>query len=698
MIASSARIGSVGRGLLALHLLLSPLLFFRFTCDAFETNKVALLIAVAVLLAALLVTRFVLCPVPNWRGHTPDLSTIGIGIFVLSAIASTIFSISPRTSLMGSHESPAGLLTIVGYAVLFVAMRVFCRDTGDARRLVDMSLLAAGVAATYAIVQAVGVDPFSWSDHSTIGGFNRPFATFGHPNFLAAFLIIVLPLAAESIRSAAEEGRWLQFAGSLMVCILAVVALGLTLSRSAWLAAGSAGVALGVGWFLSGCRRAAAVIVCLGIVGVVGLATVSSTNTETVSRLFQRIAQFGEVGARQFLWRAGWHMFVDHPFAGCGLDTYQLAFAKTRTPDYWRLEWNATPAKAHNEAIQILATQGMFGLIGVGVFTIGVVAALVTAWRGSARSSRPWLAALAAAVVGFCIQNLFGFTVVACGTLWITLTAMLNCPSRALQDEDSLFQGSIVKSRWMRWICVVGVWIGAAWLQFTWVVQPLRASIACAASDRVLHVDAHGAVKCMEDAVTIQPFTDIYWVKLGTAAQLAARAAIETKASPSSVESRRTYLLCAHEAFEAAVRLVPVNAYNHANLGRALGELAREGTIPPHAAFAAFDRALQLDPNNACFYVDAGNLALALGDTERATRYASVGLEKYSYYAPLRAIRGYVAMLDGRLREAELLLIDAICSEWQGDAAAHRFATTALDRVRSALRRADQGRRHQGAS
>jgi len=73
---------------------------------------------------------------------------------------------------------------------------------------------------------------------------------------------------------------------------------------------------------------------------------------------------------------------------------------------------------------------------------------------------------------------------------------------------------------------------------------------------------------------------------------------------------------------------VPANAYNTRNLGRLLGDMARAATDTARVhdltqrAFAAFDRALALDRNNAYFYQDATTAALELGDLERARLYA----------------------------------------------------------------------------
>ena len=101
----------------------------------------------------------------------------------------------------------------------------------------------------------------------------------------------------------------------------------------------------------------------------------------TLASLAQRVRQFGESASRQHIWQAAWDIFRDHPLVGTGLDTFQIAFADKRTVAYWNLEWNGSPTRAHNEALNILATQGLLGGLAVLVLVAGVVIAARRALR-----------------------------------------------------------------------------------------------------------------------------------------------------------------------------------------------------------------------------------------------------------------------------------------------------------------------------
>src|SRR4051794_4139486 len=64
--------GTLGRAVLLIHLVLSPVLFSRSTVEAFEFNKTSLLSAVAVILLALgaagLIRRCIRAGAPTWAG------------------------------------------------------------------------------------------------------------------------------------------------------------------------------------------------------------------------------------------------------------------------------------------------------------------------------------------------------------------------------------------------------------------------------------------------------------------------------------------------------------------------------------------------------------------------------------------------------------------------------------------------------
>jgi O-antigen ligase len=663
-LATAKRWPSIGRAILLVHLFLSPLVFCRATAEVFEANKVALLLLATIVLATLglsgVIGQSLRTPVAGWG----DPLNAGVWLVLFAAVASTAASVSPRTSLLGAPESHGGLLTVLGYFAVFMATRALCRSLTDGRLLLGGALAAAAIAGAYALVQATGLDPLAWDDVSRVGGYTRPFATLGHPNQMEAYLVMVLPISAEFTRRAAANRNWFRAVVGLVSSSVFFVAIVASLSRGAWLALAAVLAAVLIGWLGAGQRRAAA---CLSIMGATFAFGLFATNTGFRDSLSVRLKGLGDVTSRKYLWRAGLEMFRDRPLLGCGLDSFQLAFAAKRSPAYWEVEWNATPAKSHNEFIHVLATQGGLGGLAVLVLTAGIVWAARRAWQRALPPERPLIVAVCAGVIGFCVQNLVNFTVVATGTLFVTFAALLGRWAVGPQPAHSPSAGLTP----LRWVLHTAVVAAALWLVNAGVVRPLRASLACSAGDHYLTSDAREAVKRFERAVAFASARDIYWVKLGTAAQVAAQTL------PPSSDCYRLFDR-ARQAFARALELVPANSYHHANLGRLLGVLAAEGLAVAADAFVELDRALELDPNNACFHVDAAHVALRLGDAKRARAYAERGLAQYPRFGPLRAIAGYLALQSDRPTEAVGLLGEALQCEWHSEKDACRLAATTL--------------------
>ncbi len=704
--------------------MLSPLVFSRETVEAFEYNKVALLTAAAIALAVL--APRALAPAP--RGLARDPLRLGVVLFLFSAAVSTLTSRSSWISLLGAHESYFGLATLLAYAVLFFATRHLCASVEDARRLALAPVVAAGAAATYAVVQLAGVDPILYARTAGLGGLVRPFATLGHPNFLSAYLAMALPLVVLALARALREGRRLVAGALAGVAVLAGVAIAVAVSRGAWLALAAA-VAVLLAGALAGRERRAAVALA-GVAGgaalaVGALALALPRGGVVLGALGQRARHFADAGGRQHIWQAAWDLFRDHPLVGTGLDSFQIAFADKRTAAYWTIEWNASPTRAHNEALNLLATQGLLGAVAVAVFTVGVLLAARRAWR--AGGDRLLVVALAAGLAAFYVQDLFSFTVAGCGTLAVTLAALLSRLAEGGGDPPA-WDGT----EWLAGALVAGALIAgavfalnlspdllldeparvagvllvaaalvaggaAAWALARHGRPPLvagRAPGAAAASGAAGRLARGGvglvllallvvrpwlgaqaahqgilltptspaaAVARLQRAVALEPFTELYWVKLGSAAHAAARAARDAA-------DRRRGLEQARAAYERAIRLVPANSYDYANLGRVLADLAADGLAAPGEAFVRFDRALELDPNNAYFYVDAASATLLVGDVARARDYAARNAALYPRFAVPRAQLGNIALVSGQPAEAATLLQSAIDGEWHGTA------------------------------
>jgi len=438
----------------------------------------------------------------------------------------------------------------------------------------------------------------------------------------------------------------------------------------------------------------------------------------------------GDDPARREIWSGGLAIFRDHPLTGCGPDTFHLAFEPKRTAAYWRLEWNTTPARAHNEVIQVLATQGGLGGLALLVLLAGLAVAAVRAWRASTPESRGLVAAACAGVLAFCVQDLFNFTLAPVGTLFVTLAAVLSALGRSQSAADMAPAGRQVFAVLIGLAALGGVlavavntaegsdarlwWtccglLATAAIAAVWAVARLApaAGRICNPADRstdgspirpafwllwgaraaVLAVTVLLAVKCV-----VEPYQAALACRAGDVALASGESAVDdyqqavalaphqevgwmklagaaqlAARNAATPEERRGLFGLARRATDEVLRLEPSNACGHANRGALLTEMAAQGLADPDEALAEFDRATAADPNNAWILATAGQSALMLGRSANARDYFTRGLVIDPDCARLRAGLGALALAAKHFGEARGLLEEAYAADWHGD-------------------------------
>src|SRR5438477_477259 len=161
-------------------LLLLPVVFVRTLPDAFEFPKMQLLTAGAVLILALATAREAariaaaggtarLAALPRRFATWVRTDPLGAGVvaYLASALISTVFSMRPALSLFGAPESLAGLQTATATATLFFASRSLASSRRWFHLMTSFACVAAAIAAGYALLQLLKLDPYSWAGSST---------------------------------------------------------------------------------------------------------------------------------------------------------------------------------------------------------------------------------------------------------------------------------------------------------------------------------------------------------------------------------------------------------------------------------------------------------------------------------------------------------------------------------------------------
>ncbi len=199
----------------------------------------------------------------------------------------------------------------------------------------------------------------------------RASGSFGIPNSLAAFLLLLLPVCSGlAIRpnATAVARVWWGWVSTVLV-----FGLGLTISRGAWIGLALALAAwplFKVGW--SWRRR---MKICFAVLLTCGsVATLTVVVSPAVRERFtQLVREEGEL-SRPVLWRAAVKLWLEKPMTGTGAGSFNIAFERHRPPRFLD-----EPQWTHNEYLNTLSDYGVLG------FALFFGAAAWIAWRALKR-------------------------------------------------------------------------------------------------------------------------------------------------------------------------------------------------------------------------------------------------------------------------------------------------------------------------
>lgn len=114
--------------------------------------------------------------------------------FAIVYLGSTLLSVHPRTSLMGSYQRGQGTYFTLCLIAIALLIATHLRSHAQLGRLLAAVALGSLPVTIYTIVQAIGVDPLPWGGSQAVIA-----STAGHAYFLAAYLVLAIPLTATGL-------------------------------------------------------------------------------------------------------------------------------------------------------------------------------------------------------------------------------------------------------------------------------------------------------------------------------------------------------------------------------------------------------------------------------------------------------------------------------------------------------------------
>jgi len=394
---------------------------------------------------------------------------IPIALFLGANVLSTIFSIDRQISIFGYYSRwNGGLLSTISYGVLYYALVTFFNKE-RLFKLLKILLASSLFVSIYGIAQHhvtikhtniswKGIDEGYWAVDSQV----RSFSTFGHPNWLAAFLLMITPFAFFFLKISKKIYEHFYYT---ITIILIFIAFTFTYSRG-----GTVGFIVMILILIGGTifvfrekflitlkKPTLSFFSLLPILLLLifaawgatfyffGNAFTSRAQPVSLSSVVKPKTETelsGPAGSetgniRLIVWRGAIETFKHYPIVGSGLETFALDYYKFKPVEHnLTSEWDFVYNKAHNEFLNYLATTGA---VGFGSYLILIFAFLFLVAKYLIRNRSTEIGFFSVAILGsyagYHAQNVFGFSVVAIALLFFTLPAFFFIATENLTEN-----------------------------------------------------------------------------------------------------------------------------------------------------------------------------------------------------------------------------------------------------------------------
>lgn len=423
--------------------ILVPLILTPINYELFEYNKMMLTYGITAVITFAWVSKMI-AQKRIFIAHTPF--DIPIGLFVLSQLVSTLFSMDPIVSWFGYYSRfNGGMVSVISYTLLFYAyVSNIKKEFG--KKMLFAVLGSAAVVAIYGVLQHMGIDKHIWVQDVQA----RVFSTLGQPNWLAAYLVALLPVTLALLLTV-QPTKKIQMVMLYVLSTLLFLTLLFTKSRSGLAAFAVVDLIFWIILFLKKTpwkhiRTPFILYHLLFVLSVfffgIGVPTIDrwitgegikGQLTKTTQPAPQPAAVTGpvlETGGtesgviRKYVWEAAinaWRANTKNMAIGTGTETFAFAFYEYKPIGHnLTSEWDFLYNKAHNEYLNFLATTGIFGL-GTYLFLIGAI--IFWFIKSQVKQSNMVITALFSGWLSLLITNFFGFSVVVTELLFFLLPA-----------------------------------------------------------------------------------------------------------------------------------------------------------------------------------------------------------------------------------------------------------------------------------
>ncbi|MBI2612089.1 O-antigen ligase family protein [Candidatus Gottesmanbacteria bacterium] len=623
---------------------LVPLTFTTWSYELFEYNKMMLTYAFTIVIASTWLIKMIHNRQILIRRTPFDIPLL---LFLLSLLVSTFSSIDRHVSLWGYYSRfNGGLISIISYIILYYAF-VTNINNADLKKYLLTALGSGVLVAIYGILQHLGIDKHIWIQDVQ----NRVFSTLGQPNWLAAYLAILIPI---SIGFSLKEfhppiaGSKFQISNRrfiifYLLSLIFYLTLIFTKSRSGFL-----GFWLVNGFFwlflLYKFRQSILKFFLIFNFPFLILIFLFATPFEQINRftlpeiiksgspptkttnyklpttnslLETGITESGDI--RRIVWKGALDIARAYPLFGTGPETFAFSYYKFRPQEHnMTSEWDFLYNKAHNEYLNYAATTGFLGL-GTYLLLIGTV----ILWNIKNltnekihNSSFIIHNSLLAAWLSILITNFLGFSVVIIQIYFFLIPAMLILFKDLPQKNLSLKVSSFIPTT----ISTIGISLASlyflvrlsmAYLGDYFYAEGYKASRAGS------YLDAYTKIKT---AIEWNPHEVLYFDELSVSAGALAVAANSQKESTLSTQLETQAIA----ASNYAVTRSPQNVSFYKTRTRLFYELSEINAEYLSQAIKALETTAVLSPTDPKIYYNLGLMYGQSDQNDKAIKYLKI--------------------------------------------------------------------------
>lgn len=398
--------------------LATPLIFTFFNSELFELPKMYFVYMITIIITTLHLTNWSLGKVTLYK---KTFLNIPIFLFLISQIISTFISIDPHTSFFGYYSRlNGGLLPLISFITLYFILPNYS-DSKFNKKIINTVLLSGLLVSIYGIAQHFGADKNLWVQDVQ----SRVFSTLGQPNWLAAFLVILIPF---SIHKFLESKNFIHKSYYLLLATSYYLTILFTKSKSGIIACVSSLFIYFIFKLFSDIKNKflsinlksyfiffVLIVLSLLISNPIKDKLFPKKFTPTTTELqTEKLNITPSEDIRKIVWHGAFDLWKQYPIFGTGVETFAYSYYWTRPIEHnLTSEWEFLYNKAHNEYLNFLATTGIVGIIA---YLFLIITILIKTFR-----DKPTFCAILALL----ITNLVGFSVVTTSLLFFLLPILV---------------------------------------------------------------------------------------------------------------------------------------------------------------------------------------------------------------------------------------------------------------------------------